>query len=183
MESGMVPNLILAGILCAGKSSVGKLLADKLEYEHVDTDDLIVKKIDRAPSEVIRILSREAFQREEALLISSLPDKPRRVISLGSGTLALDNAFLSQNLNKLRSMGTLIHLDATPEVLYQRYLNDSFDSLRRKEVDMFDAISTKRNKRLGVHQEACRWTIDTSELSLHEVAQIILKKMEMLITA
>lgn len=173
-----LPNVILAGIMCAGKSTVGLRLAQKLSFRHIDTDELLIKNLGLSPQEIIKNRSREEFQRQEALVIHEIPKMPGLIISLGSGSIAHENEPLRlQNLSKLRALGILIHLDASADILYERFLKDKKDTLRRVEDNMYEAIRKRRETRLSLHQNSCHLTIDTSQLTIQEVVELIFNEM------
>lgn len=80
--------IVLTGFMGTGKSTVGRLLAERLGYEWVDTDDLIEHR--HGPiAEIFRTEGEDAFRRHERNVVAELAERTGRVISTG-GKLMLD---------------------------------------------------------------------------------------------
>ncbi len=80
--------IVLTGFMGTGKSTVGRLLAERLGYEWVDTDDVIERR--HGPiAEIFRTQGEAAFRRHERNVIAELAERTGRVISTG-GKLMLD---------------------------------------------------------------------------------------------
>ncbi len=65
-------NVILTGFMGTGKSTVGRLLANKLDYEFVDTDDLIEQREGRSVAAIFREAGEPAFRLLEAAVTREL---------------------------------------------------------------------------------------------------------------
>ena len=125
-------NLILFGFKGCGKSTVGALLAKKLQMPFVDTDLLIEKREKKSCRELFSTLGEEAFRALETEIILGLRDTTHSVIALGGGAV-LNNAAL------LQTLGLLIYLHADKETLRKRCLPSSFLT-----QENFDAIYEQR---------------------------------------
>lgn len=80
--------IVLTGFMGTGKSTVGRLLAERLGYEWVDTDDLIEHR--HGPiAEIFRTRGEATFRRHERDVVAELAERTGRVISTG-GKLMLD---------------------------------------------------------------------------------------------
>jgi shikimate kinase len=113
------PNIILTGFMATGKTTVGKLLAEKLGYAYVDTGELIVERSGQTVAEIFREKGESAFREMEAAVSRELGDKEGLVISTG-GHLMLDAA----NADALSKRGRVFCLVATPQEILQRVQND-----------------------------------------------------------
>ena len=113
------PNIILTGFMARGKTTAGKLLAEQLDYEYVDTDELIVERSGQTGAEIFREKGETAFREMEAAVSWELGDKEGLVISTG-GHLMLD----APNAAALSKRGRVFCLVATPEEILQRIQND-----------------------------------------------------------
>jgi len=113
------PNIILTGFMATGKTTVGKLLAQQLKYEFVDTDDLIVARAGQTVAEIFREKGDAAFRRMESELARELGQKEGLVVSTGGG-LMLDPA----NAAALSRRGWVFCLVATPKEILDRVSKD-----------------------------------------------------------
>jgi shikimate kinase len=79
-------NVVLTGFMGTGKSTVGRLLAERLEFEWVDTDDLIEAR--HGPiGQIFAGDGEEAFRDIERALATELSGRSRLVISTGGGMM------------------------------------------------------------------------------------------------
>lgn len=114
------PNIILTGFMATGKTVTGKMLAEQLGYEFVDTDELIVKRIGMSIDEIFDKKGEPAFRLMERELAQELGEKEGLVVSTGGG-LMLDPV----NVAALsRRGGRVFCLVATPEEIFNRVSND-----------------------------------------------------------
>ncbi len=106
--------------MATGKTTVGKLLAQQLGYEFVDTDELIVERSGQTVAEIFRDRGEAAFRRMEAEIARELGEKEGLVVSTG-GRLMLDPT----NAAALGRQGRVFCLVATPEEILQRVERDT----------------------------------------------------------
>jgi len=113
--------LFFCGIKHSGKTSLGRLFAQKTGYRCIDNDDLILK--DRPAFSSIRELykneGKEAFMAQEAASLEAfLSLSPQNtIISLGGG--ACDNSRL---ISLAKASGTMIYLKVAEDILLKRIL-------------------------------------------------------------
>ena len=111
-------NIVLTGFMGTGKTTVGRLLAEQLGYEFVDTDQLIEQRHGK-----IAESSARGARRPSARSSGSSPpnsaDRDRLVISTG-GRMMLD----PQNVASLSRNGRVFCLVATPDEIFDRVTND-----------------------------------------------------------
>ena len=112
-------NIILTGFMATGKTTVGKLLAEQLGYEFVDTDELIVQRSGMTVAQIFREKGEAAFRKMESELARELGGKEGMVVSTG-GRLMLDPS----NAAALSRRGRVFCLVATPEEIQDRVSKD-----------------------------------------------------------
>ena len=112
-------NIVLTGFMGTGKTTVGRLLAQQLGYEFVDTDQIIEERHGKI-GDLFRSAGEEAFRRIERELASELADRERLVIATG-GRMMLD----PQNVASLSRNGRVFCLVATPDEIFDRVVHDS----------------------------------------------------------
>ena len=110
-------NVVLTGFMGTGKTTVGRILADLLGYEFVDTDDVIVER--HGPIEAIfSERGEEAFRELEREVARDLAGRDGLVISTG-GRLMLDPV----NASTLGARAHVFCLTATAETVAARVLD------------------------------------------------------------
>jgi shikimate kinase len=116
----MIPdNLILTGFMGTGKTTVGRLVAEKLGREFVDTDSVIEELHGPIP-EIFDLQGESAFRDFERDLARELGQRDGLVIATG-GRMLLD----PENFKALSENGRIICLIASPEEIYDRVTRDA----------------------------------------------------------
>ena len=90
----MKKNLILLGMMAAGKTTLAKIVAKKLNLNFVDTDEVIVKKNLMSINDIFKKKGEFFFRKEEEKEVLKAIKKNNSVISIGGG------AFLNKNIRK-----------------------------------------------------------------------------------
>jgi 3-dehydroquinate synthase len=111
--------IILTGFMGTGKTTVGKLLADYLNYRFIDTDELIESRNDRSISDIFQELGEDAFREMERAIVKEIAELEGVVISTG-GRLMLD----PENVNALSRNSRVLCLVATPDEILSRVMAD-----------------------------------------------------------
>lgn len=148
----MSKSLVLTGMKHCGKSTQGRMLAEKLHRKFIDADDVIeqiyARKYNEQLScrEIFRKHGEEFFRKIEAEAVQFMMDNNdnQQIIAFGGGAVA--NPFMPE---KWRSLGIVVYLAANPLVLYQRiegrglppYLANEQDPYKR-----FLEITAEREK-------------------------------------
>jgi shikimate kinase len=107
--------LVLVGMMGAGKSSVGKRLANALDLPFRDADEEIERAAGRTISEIFALRGEAEFREGERRVIARLLDEPPHVLATGGG------AFMNPETRALvKKKGFSIWLKADPDVLARR---------------------------------------------------------------
>ena len=111
--------IVLTGFMGTGKTTVGKLLAEKLSYRFIDTDELIEARNERSIAEIFQDLGEDAFREMERATVKELAELDSVVISTG-GRLMLD----PENVSALSRNSRVLCLVATPNEILTRVTHD-----------------------------------------------------------
>ena len=112
-------NIFLIGMMGAGKSTVGKFLAKKLNYNFIDTDPLIEQCAGKSIPEIFADEGEESFRDLEQQVVSQVSAYTRLVVATGGGVVVR-----SLNWSHLHD-GIVIWIDVPVEILYDRLKNES----------------------------------------------------------
>ena len=160
-------NLILIGYRATGKSSVGRLLSDRLQWPFVDTDDLIEAEAGQTIPEIVADKGWDYFRELEKTIIKRVSVISRLIIATGGGVV-MD----PENTARLRASGFLVWLQADVETIQARLANDGF----RPPLEGTDSsveVAGILEKRRPFYSQAAHTTIDTTNISLESVEKKI----------
>lgn len=160
-------NLVLAGFMGTGKSTLGRMLAARLGHRFVDVDDLIESAEGMSIAEIFRRHGEPYFRQREREAIARLVGAREVVVAVGGGAL-LDEV----NLRNLRRIGTVVCLWARPEVILQRLRDDRSRPLLQGP-DRLRRIRELLERRRPAYARA-DLHLDTSELSPEEALERLL---------
>jgi shikimate kinase len=119
-------NLVLIGFMGTGKSSAGRLAAEQLRFDYLDTDELIQSRTGRTITDIFDADGEAAFRKLERQLVGELAARKRTVISTGGG-LPADPV----NLASLKTHALVVCLWASPEKIWERVRNQTHRPLLR----------------------------------------------------
>ncbi|OZH53482.1 shikimate kinase [Hydrocoleum sp. CS-953] len=111
-------NLYLVGMMGAGKTTVGHLLAQELGYRFLDTDSLISQAAGKSISEIFATEGEAAFRELETNILSEVSSYKKLTIATGGGIV-----IKPFNWSYLQH-GIVVWLDTPVEVLYSRLQGD-----------------------------------------------------------
>ena len=108
-------NIILCGFMGTGKTTVGKIVASRLNWRFVDTDHLIERKQGRTISAIFAEDGEAAFRKLESEMVATLRHVRCMVIATGGGILLNPD-----NRDSLQRSGLVICLDAPADEIVAR---------------------------------------------------------------
>ena len=148
-------NLVLYGMSSAGKTTIGKIVAEKLNREFIDTDEVILKKYNKSPSQIISEMGEIEFRRIESEVVKEVSKLSGKVIALGGGAVintenqtALKRnsvmALITRDINLLTADDRPIAKAVGIKALYESR-KDLYSALKDFEIinngDVIDAVN------------------------------------------
>ncbi len=162
------PNIILTGFMGTGKTTLGRLLAERLGYEFIDTDTLIEAQIGQTIAELFQTEGEAAFRKLESKLVEELAQKEGLVIATGGG-LVLD----PKNVAILSESGQIICLTASPEEILARVSKQQDVRPLLQEEDPQAKIIELLQQRDSTYRQFPQ--LSTSKLSREELIERLVK--------
>ena len=108
-------NIYLVGFMGTGKSTVGKILSQRLNKEFVEMDEVIEAREGKPITEIFASSGEPYFRILEKNLLKEIALKSDTIVSCGGGLVCNQ-----ENLDILKASGLVLNLTASPEVIYQR---------------------------------------------------------------
>ena len=164
-------NIFLVGFMGTGKTSVGRALAARFNWEFVDLDERIEKRQQRRISDIFAVEGEVFFRQLEKEALKQVSFGDEQVVSCGGG-IVIDN----ENIVLMKQRGILICLSASPEVIYERTRGSSNRPLLNvpDPVARIGELLAQRSRYYALAHE----TLDTSLMSVEEAAEYIEKLYE-----
>jgi|WetSurMetagenome_2_1015567.scaffolds.fasta_scaffold308014_2 shikimate kinase len=162
-------NIILCGFMATGKTSVGKRLAEIARYRFLDLDAAIEEEAGVSIPQIFSSQGESAFRKLESLMVERVAEKTECVIATGGGTIVNP-----QNLEMLKRCGIVVALTADiPTILLRVGSGDDRPMLQGNRLERIQALM---DLRAPAYAQA-DLIVDTSALSVDEVAQLILDRL------
>ena len=140
-------NIYLVGMMGAGKTTVGRILARELKYRFFDTDELIVRVANQSIAEIFDREGEEAFRELETKVLGELCAYKNSVVATGGGIVAR-----SMNWGYLH-YGIVVWLDVPVDRLYDRLGSDTARPLLR-ECEIKSKLQSLLNERERFYTQA-----------------------------
>ncbi|MDO5444002.1 MAG: shikimate kinase [Eubacteriales bacterium] len=157
-------NIVLIGMPTSGKTTVGKLLAGRLNMPFYDTDELLAEKFGCHVSAYISENGETAFREEETRMVAETAKRGGCVIATGGGAV-----LRAENVRALKRSGVLVFLDRALENLsaaQDRPLSADSDKLKKMFVE-----------RAPIYRAAADIAVKADDLP-EAVADTVMKELE-----
>lgn len=157
-------NIVLIGMPCSGKTTIGKRLSEITGKTFVDTDDEIVKKIGMSIPEYFEKHGEDEFRRVESLVVSEVNAQNNQIIATGGGVI-----LRSENIRRLKQNGLVYFIDRDLELLCP---TDDRPLSSNKE-----AMKKRYEERYSIYKSSCDVAIDGNG-TVEQVADEIFKEWQ-----
>ena len=167
----MKPNIVLIGYRGCGKTTVGRLLADRLGRSFVDTDPLIEARAGKTIAEVFATESEAGFRDRESEAIAIVTADKGQILSVGGGAI-LDQ----ENVDRLQAKGLIVWLTAPAEVLWRRISADAHSNRTRPNLTAEGGLKEVQRvlaAREASYKAAAEIIIDTADRTPEQVVTAI----------
>ena len=165
-------NIALIGFMGAGKSTVGKALAQKLRMEFVETDRLIVEKTGKTIPQIFQNDGETFFRSAEIEVIREIFERDRLIIACGGGVVL--NAI---NINRLRERSVIVYLYASMEEIIKRIRNDSSQRPLIDETNTENGVRSLMRFRAPLYRRSADITINVTNKSVEQIVDSIIDRL------
>lgn len=141
-------NIILCGFMGCGKTTIGKLVAKKINMDFVDLDIYIEQKQDMTVSDIFAKYGEAYFRQLERQAAVELSQMNNKVIAAGGGTL-----IFKENVDVFKNSGVIILIDASLKAISERLKYDNTRPLLARP-DKEKAMKELYEKRLPIYKSA-----------------------------
>lgn len=161
-------NIILIGFMGAGKTTVGRMLAEERGMAFVDTDERIVKEQGKSIPDIFAEQGEPYFRDLETDLLRRMQtDTKNAVVSVGGGMPVRE-----ENRELLRSLGCVIYLSASKQTILGRVENDGSRPMLSGD-DLEKRVDKLMHDREGLYRQAAHLDIPTDTYTIRQVVQAV----------
>ncbi len=165
-------NIFLVGPMGAGKSTIGRQLAQSLGYEFQDSDQEIQRRTGVDIATIFEFEGEEGFRNRERTVIEELAQQDNIVLATGGGAV-----MVAENRQQLAARGLVIYLHCSPEQQYARTARDR----NRPLLDTADPQQTLKDlmaEREPVYRQVADMVVSTERRGTSSVVKEIRRRLE-----
>lgn len=160
-------NIILIGFMGTGKTTVGRLLTEKLGWTFVDTDQLIIEKTGMEIAHIFAEKGERWFRDQETEVVKQVLEGSKQVVSTGGGSV-----LRKQNRETMINNGMVVALKADAQTIIARVsMNDERPLL---QGDHKQKVLELLEQRKAAYDFA-HYQLDTAALGPHKLCEEIVR--------
>jgi shikimate kinase len=166
-------NIFLVGPMGAGKSTIGRELADKLHLEFFDSDQEIERRTGADIAWVFDLEGEEGFRKREENVIEDLTEKQGIVLATGGGSV-----ISPQVRNRLSARGIVVYLETTIDKQVARTQRDRRRPLLQTSEEPRTVLENLAVERNPLYEEVADVIVQTDDQSAKVVANKIVDRLD-----
>jgi shikimate kinase len=166
--------IFLIGFRCTGKTTVARLLAEKLGWDWSDADSLLEARYGKSIRQIFASEGEAGFRDKEEQIFAEFCQLQRCVVATGGGVILRDI-----NRQRMRSAGKVVWLTADAQTIWDRFQADPATSNRRPPLTVggLAEIEEVLKIREPLYRGCADLIISTTERSTEEIAQQIAQEL------
>jgi shikimate kinase len=162
-------NIVLIGMRGSGKTTVGKILAQKLGKEFIEMDELIAQKAGLSIPEIVEKHGWEKFRDVEEEIAGEVAGRDNIINASGGGVVTRE-----KNIAELKKSGVLVWLQAGADTLVKRIGEDNERPPLVSGRTWREDIEMTLAERESLYQQAADLTINTENKTPEEVVEMVM---------
>ena len=170
-------NLILIGYRATGKTTLARMLAQRLDWEWTDADVEIERRAGKTIAQIFSEDGEPAFRDLEAQVVADLCGHRRLVLATGGGA-----PMRPESRRAMRESGKVVWLLAQPETILARMSSDPTNPDRRPKLTgrgPLEEIVQLLKQREPIYHESAHLVVDTEGKTPQQLTAEILDRLEL----
>ena len=159
----------------SGKSTIGKLLAERLAVPFSDTDEIIEREVGKKIYQIFNDLGEKYFRQVEEKVVRRVLDETAHIISTGGGSI-----LSSKTRNKIKSKSFSIWVQCNVNIISNRILDQEKRPLL-KNKNISDTLVKKNRERVKFYRQADTYIVNENsnvEMTVEAIVEeLLLKKV------
>ena len=167
--------IVLIGFRCVGKTTIGRRLAETLNWKFLDLDIEIQKETEKTIKELVEEKGWDYFRKVEKESMKKLKDMKNVVIALGGGSVIHED-----EMKLLFKKSFIVWLYSSPEVILERMKKDKKTISQRpslKNSGLEKEIRDVLKERIPLYEKFSHFKIDTDDIDVEGAVEKILKNI------
>lgn len=164
--------VFLVGMMGAGKTTIGRALARKLDWQFVDLDHELEARCGVRVSTIFDIEGEQGFRKRERELLDECTRRTGIVLATGGGAV-LD----PRNRQHLRERGVVVYLRASVDELFRRVERDRNRPLLQTD-DPRQRLQDLLEQREPLYDEVAHLVFDTGDMPIAQTTRILLRQLQ-----
>lgn len=168
-------NIFLIGYRCTGKTSVGNVLAKRLEWSFADSDAEVMEESGISIYDMVSHYGWDFFREREREVIKRLCTYDKYAVATGGGAVVNPD-----NVKDMQQNGVVVWLRASPDTISMRILQDEATMDQRPSLTsqgLLEEIEDTLVARIPLYESAMDFYIDTDRIGINDIADIILNRI------
>ncbi len=165
-------NLSLIGFMGSGKSTVGKLLAEKLGFLFIDIDRIIEIKEKKPISKIFKEKGEKYFRDVESEVIRKIYRNKNCIFACGGGAI-----LKGENFKVIKKLSKIIYLKVSPSEILKR-VGNSKDRPLLQSKDKMKRVKALLKKRKEIYEKCADIIVDTDKKEKEEVVSEIIERVK-----
>lgn len=164
-------NIFLIGCRGSGKTSVGRQLANRLDWDFIDLDRAIVDAAGCSIREIFANEGEDGFRRREREACLRIKKLTETVVAFGGGTVCI-----SENYSTLKRSGRFIWLRTPAAIAWSRVQQDPKSLANRPDLTPKGGLSEMEavlSEREPKYEAAAHHIVDTVSVTPDQIAEAI----------